>query len=131
MALWLTMEVSRLPERLPDSLSDQYKAFSGAAPGRQPSFRHDCVLSGRTVFYWAAEPADKVIAAFTATTIKYEHHRYLRGETRFTCHASLQACACGWCGHCQHVRRQTRHTVIRGRSSFAAPRKNFAGSEGK
>ena len=44
------------------------------APGGGPSFRHDCVRSGRPAFYRTAGPAEKVITAFTATTIKHEHH---------------------------------------------------------
>src|SRR6187402_3695220 len=93
-ALWLTMGVSRLPGRLTDGLSGiyvQHQPFGNATPGRQPGFCHCCVPSGRTALHWAARLADQVITAFTANTIKHEHHRYLRSETRFARHASLPA----------------------------------------
>src|SRR5471030_2880792 len=62
------------PERPFGGLPHEAVGLGGAVPGYRPSFRHDCVLFGRPAFYRTAEPAEKVIQAFTATTIKHEHH---------------------------------------------------------
>src|SRR5471030_730553 len=74
VALWLAMAVWHLPERPFGGLPHEAVGLGGAVPGYRPSFRHDCVLFGRPAFYRTAEPAEKVIQAFTATTIKHEHH---------------------------------------------------------
>jgi len=68
------MAVWQFPERPFGGLRPEAVGSGDAAPVCWPSFRHDGVLFGRPAFYRTAEPVEKVIQAFTATTIKHEHH---------------------------------------------------------